>query len=193
MIAMVDFSKKKIPVLTTGFKYKTVFSLSRMYEQMKEWMEENGYLDAHGGTDYLETKYIHEVSGPVKNIYFTLEGSQGRPNSFYKRVLVVSGDCIAIQDSEIVQEGHKFKAQKGEITVKIKATLVYDPEGKWDKASSLVKMFNKIAFQRWIKGQVEQEFLDYSREVYDFADYLKKFVELKTLESMPNYHPSLRG
>lgn len=186
-------STTTVPVLKVQFKYKAVFNLSRLYEVMVEWMNDNGYYGPFGGTNYIEKKFIQEVSGGMKNLFFTLEGEQPAKNDLLVRVLNLDAICIALADTELVQQGHKFKAVKGEITLTINGTLKYDPDGLWKKAPKFLQSFYGVIRKRWLKSLLEQEILNFSKEIYELNDTLKKFVELMSSDSFPAFHPSKRG
>jgi len=184
---------KKVPVLKVQFKYKAVFNLGRLYEVMEEWMNHNGYHNPPGSTDYLEQRFIQEVSGSMKNIFFTLEGYSPAKNDIFKRILNVDAICIALSDTELVQQGHKFKAVKGEITVTLNGDLEYDPNNIWKDAPKFLKSFYGVVRKRWVKTLMEQEIINFSRDIYDLNDTLKQFVELQASTSFPAFHPTMRG
>ena len=184
---------KKIDVLKVSFKYKAVYNLSRLYEVMEEWMNDKGYHDQFHGTDFLEQRFIQEVNGKMKNLFFTLEGTKKIANNIYLRVLNLNSDCIALADTELVQEGHKFKAVKGEITVTLKGHIEYDPKKIWEKAPKMLKSIYGIVRKRWLKEQIDQEMMNYAKEIYEFNDLLKKFVELMSSDNFPAFHPTKRG
>lgn len=193
-----------IPVVKKmGVKYKDIFNVSDLYQDLLFWIkeynwkgvDEDGNPDPINGADGMENLYLQRLSGDGAREEFWQWRLQKIPdgNSYVKYHLDVNAHVLGLKSTEVVRDNKKLKAHKGEIEFTIQAFIQYDYKGEWKK-HKILKFFNEIFPKRIYKKELlEQKKLELYREVYIFHDYIKKWFQLKTFlpyEEVQLFHPS---
>jgi hypothetical protein len=114
-------------------------------------------------------------------------------NSYYKYHLDLDFHIIGLTPAEVMRDGQKLKADKGEIEISANAFLEFDVEGKWSNHPFL-KTFNELFPKRIFKKELyEDHKLELYREVYTLHAFMKRWFKLKSFlpyEEITPFFPS---
>ena len=140
----------KIKVAEFIVKVKDIFNLVDFYDNLKDWLLEYGWssVDGNGiieGKEYWETLYLERrtTGGFTEHWWWWRMQKVPTSNSYYKYHLDVDFHTVAITPTEVMRDGKKFKAHKGEVEVKVWAYIEFDYKGEWS-SHPILKMFNKV-------------------------------------------------
>src|SRR3989338_6698099 len=123
-----------------------------------------------GGTD--------AEGGGGRKVWIWWGLQRGGDSSYYHYFLDVNFLGLGVTDVEVVKDGKKVHAQKGELDIIIRPWIEVDYGGRWAK-HWLLKNFNDLFQKRVFKGDIEQREVEMLREVYQFHGMLKKTLEMK--------------
>ncbi len=176
-------------------KYKDIFDLKKFYEDLHLWLEERKWIDFEDGSDHYETFYLEKIDmGGFKEMWM-----RWRPmkipieNSYYRYWLDLDFHCLGIKDVEVVKEGKKFSAHKGEVELTVTAFIELDYQGQWSKHPFL-KFFNQIFPKRIFRRALfEEHKREIYREAYEMQNWIKRWFKLKRYlpyEEIKSFHPS---
>lgn len=164
---MADKNADRISVVP-GLKvdYQGIFDLSDLYKKTKAWMNYEGYGDEN--SNFLETKYIERIRPIGKQIEIKWFGEK-IINDYISYFITVEYTGIGIKDTEVTFEGRKIKMNSGHTIITIKADLILNRQGKWEKDSILKRLHDRRLFRKYIE--------DYRDDLMDKATSL--FTEIK--------------
>ncbi len=192
----------KVPDAPIKLKYKDIFDLSAFYEACFYFLREYGWYattgspddDAHTYNEAYETHYFEQhLPGGVKNITYYWRLQKPAPDgSMLHYHFDFNVQIIALGNTEIIRDGNKIKANKGEIGMEMVAYIEekYKSElgGKrWFKP--IQDIFNK----RIYKSTIDQRKRELYREVYVFQNFIKQWFKLKRYlpyEETKSFYPS---
>ena len=171
-------------------KYKDVFHLEDLYKSMHWWLGEKRWIPEDGH----EILYVEKVSpdGASEHIirWEFSKDAQDSPK-YFRYKLKVEFHTLAIKPQEVVVDGKKLPAVKGEVEITITPSLVLDEDKMWQKSpvwATWQTYFNK----RHYKNKLEALRLELYNEMYEFQGSIKKFLQLKqflpTADQEP-FHP----
>ena len=125
-----------------GFKidYKGVFDLSDLYKKTKAWFNYEGYGDEN--SNFIETKYIERIKPIGKQIEIKWYGEK-IINDYISYFITVEYTGIGLKDAEVTFEGRKIKMNSGQAIITIKADLILNRQGKWEKDSIIKKLHDR--------------------------------------------------
>lgn len=172
----------QLPILE--IQYRDVFVMKFLYSVMHEWLVENNWTDITGNDDhqfmerlFLEKRIgLNEIRIWWRTIKNPLIGGSPQKKPIYRYKMNVYFRIINMSDTEVVHEGRKMKAQRGEATLFFLPQLDFDPEGEFEK-HWLLKRFARYLRQRILKKQIEERRRDLIRETYQFHGMVKKYLE----------------
>jgi hypothetical protein len=168
-------------------KFKDIFNLKQFYTAMHEWLLEYEWssVDSQGkleNKDFWETLFLERIiEGGAKEgwWWWRMQRIPGG-NSYYKYHLDLDFHPLYITDTEVMRDGKKFKANKGEIEVKLWAYIEFDYKGEWSK-HPILKVFNKVFPKRIFKDELyESHKLELYRECYILNAFIKKWMKLRS-------------
>ncbi len=181
-------------------KFKDIFNLKEFYRAMHDWLEEYDwssvdYSEKSEKKDHYETLYVQR-DGPAGAEHWWWWRLQKVPmtgNKYFKYHLDLDFHTLAIQSTEVMREGKKMKANKGEVDVNVYAYIEFDVGGKWS-THPFLKLFHKVFPNRIYKKDIfETRKIELYREAYILQDYIKKWFKLKTFlpyEEVGPFYPS---
>jgi len=181
-------------------KFKDIFNLKEFYLAMHFWLIEYGWssVDSDGEPekkDFFETLYLErqEAGGAREMWWWWRMQKIPTENSYYKYHLDIDFHPLYILPAEVIRDGKKLKANKGEIEIKIWAYLEFDYKGEWSR-HPILKLFNQIFPKRIFKKELyEDHKLELYREAYILQNFIKKWFKLKTFlpfEEVTPFYPS---
>jgi hypothetical protein len=177
-------------------KYNDVFSLRNLYLMMRTTLLEEGWKGADGEEDgsdfevfYSENMYQKGAhrGGKEMWVYWRLSkgfGPAGRPNLYFREHLEIDMHMVYMADIEIVHQGKKMTAQKGEIEIFFRPYIMADVGGKWED-HKLLKHFKHIYEERIMRVEIEKKEKDLWREAYRIQAKVKQFLELRMHGPVP--------
>ncbi|MBW2987011.1 hypothetical protein KY336_00535 [Candidatus Woesearchaeota archaeon] len=136
--------------------YKGDFSLQELYELIRNYLLDEGFVafdNPQYGADLWETRYL-EKGAPTN--YIIEWRLQNVISDYYRYVLNIDFQGIAIKPKEVMWEGRKVKIHSGEITVKLSGKVETDYNEEWQK-SWLLKHFAKRYDERIMKSELKQQ------------------------------------
>ena len=176
-------------------KYKDVFDFKGFYEELWEWCKEHGWRDWETDQDTFERFYGERVTtGGVKEIWIRWRAwkpAEGMPSvkqgekGFEKEVgyltyyLDIDFHILGLGSAEIVKDGKKIKADKGEIEISIKPFIEKNYEYEFEK-HHLLKHVLDIFTTRTYKHKLEERQRELYREAYVMQTFIKQWFQLKT-------------
>lgn len=182
-------------------KFKDIFDLGEFYGILKDWLLEYGWSSVdtdgniEGNEEYFETLYLEKegAQGEKEHIWWWRLQKIPTDNSYYKFHLDINFHNIAIVKTEVVRDGKKIKANKGEIEMNIAALLEFDYKGEWS-SHPFLKFFNELFPKRIFRQEIyAMHKLELYREAYVLQAFIKKWFKLKRFlpfEETPMFHPS---
>jgi len=174
-------------------KFSDVFSLRNLYVMMHEMMLEEGWAGSKNdsdGTD-VETYYSENVfqkaghrGGKEMWIYWRLQKPPGgRPHNYFHYHLDIDMHMAYIQNIEVVHQGKKVQAQKGEIEFFFRPWIEGDPKEEW-RNHWLLKNFIHIYEHRIMHKDLLKKEKEIWQEAYKVQSKIKQYLELR------NYMPT---
>lgn len=163
------------PLVRFSLNFKGVFHLKQLYMMIREWLMENGYKE----DKWMEQLYLQREGPPGKEHWIWWRMNKNI-NKYFKYKFNVDFHTLTISDTEIVHEGKKVKAQKGEIEVFFDMRLILDPNDQWENHWLL----KHEIIQRWWKGKFFKPEIDQHEELsikdaYRLQGVLKQYLDLK--------------
>jgi hypothetical protein len=184
---------KKLEKLT--IIYKDLFDMKGLYEIMKEWMVEEGFVDENGdGKDAFETYYWERRKPGTTGKEFTIwwRVTKGSPSSpWYTYKLYIDFIGIHLQTVETIHEGKKIRINDGEVNVVIQPVLILDEDNKFVKDNFLFKSLVKPFRLRMIKKDFSwnKKFLESIAERLQIM--IKDYLDLNQYQRMSEpMHPT---
>ena len=159
-----------------------IFNLKAIYTMIHEWFVEQEFCKDEA--DFPEI-YMRERITAKKGkeiLVFWRFHQQPYGSVFYNRTYDVMIKCVGIKDVEVMQEGKKFKLQKGTFEIKVWAYLEYDAKKTWRK-HPILKHLLEIFVKRIYKKEVEMHRAELKREVEDLQKVIKEYLNLLRFDS----------
>lgn len=187
-------SDRKKQVAKYRVKYKDIFDLKKFYEDLHEWLKEHGWKDLEDDWDHFETFYLEKIDmAGFKEIWIKWRPYKiPAPNAYYRYWLDFDYHCTGLKSTEVVKEGKKLKADKGEVELFITAVMELDIDGKWSKHPFL-KYFQKIFPERIFRRDIEDHQKELYREAYELQSFIKQWFKMKRYlpyEETTSFFPS---
>lgn len=186
---------KRIKVAHYHLKYKDVFNLEKFYEDLHDWLNEHEWADLEDGGDHYETLYLEKIDiGGLKEIWIKWRPQKiPEKNSYYRCWLDFDMHCIGFKDVEVVKEGKKLKAHKGEMMLDVTAFMDLDYQGEWS-SHPILRFFNKIFPERIFRKELFDDHKnELYREAYELQNFMKHWFKFKTFapyEEKTSFFPS---
>ncbi|MBU0470791.1 MAG: hypothetical protein KKA62_04240 [Nanoarchaeota archaeon] len=168
----------KIELPQLRVKYKDIFDMKTFYKTLQEWVLEYGWK-AYDGSAHFETFYGERVGkGDVKEIWIRWRMKKKAVDAPFTYFLDFDYHCIALISTEVIIDGKKIKANKGEIDFNFQATIKEDYKEKMVK-HSLLKYFLDLFSKRVYRPNVEQRKKELYQEMYILQNFIKQWFKLK--------------
>ena len=179
-------------------KYKDVFDLKAFYEELWEWCKEHGWKDWEQDLDNFERFYGERVTtGGVKEIWIRWRAwkpAEGTPSikqnnkelGYINYYLDIDFHVLGLGSAEIVKDGKKIKADKGEIEVTIKPFIEKNYEYEFQKHPLLQHVLDVFSGRIYM-SKLEERKKELYREAYVMQTFIKQWFKMKT------YLPYVQG
>ncbi len=182
-----------IPVFSPmRVKYKDVFHMKGFYQALHEWLKEHNWVDLEDGSDRYERFYGERIRADgSKELWIrwrmikkpeeigTMKVDKGTK---VKRALTYYMDfdfhSPMIKGSEIIKDGKKFKADKGEVELFIRAFIEQNYLKEFEE-HPILNFFRQL-FAGRIYGQIiDERKKELYQEVYTLQNFIKQWFSLK--------------
>jgi len=161
----------KDQIYSSKMKYLGIFNFKDYYNFCYQWLTEETGLKVE------EEEYSEKLKGATKNIDIKWKGSV-KVSDYFAFEIKVEFKILAMSEVEINKEGIKLKTNNGEISTKVKSTLVKDYDGKFE-SSGRMKIWRGI-YEKWIISQRIKYFEDKLTDMSDaFLGQAKAFLDLE--------------
>ncbi len=178
--------KKEGKISEFSVMHSGTFDLKAIYDAFYFWLREESYNDIKENKDYYEIFYQELVEGEHMKMNMWWR-AQKKVDQYFQKVLSINFRGITIKKVELQQGTETVKAHKGEITIMVKGTLVYDYDNLWGRndltkflATSLMK---KKINESWKTN--EDEFWD---ELNTLQDFIKQQLGIQQAPAT-TFHP----
>ena len=175
-------------------KYNDIFSLRNLYIMLHEMLLEEGWLGPDGEKDhddietlYSENVYQRGIHRGGKELWFWWRASkfpEGKYSSYFRNKLDIDAHVVYLQNVEVVHQGKKINAQKGEIEMFFRAKIESDYKGEWENHKFL-KYMKPIYEKRIMHSEIEKREKELWRDVYRIQAKIKQFLQLRTFTPVP--------
>jgi hypothetical protein len=149
-------------------KKKGYWNFKELYEFSFNWLKDKGFHVA-------ENEYTEKDDG-AKEIQLDW-GAEKKVSDYFKNKITIKWHILQMKDAEVERSGKKQKTNKGDLKIKIKASLESDYEGRWEDSN-----FNKFLrglFDKYIIKTTADEYEDKLENLATkFTSDLKAYLEL---------------
>jgi len=161
-------------------KYKDIFDLKAFYSSLREWLSEHDWVDEEDGKDHWESYYGERIDASGgREIWINWRCVKKPENApFLKYYFDFTWHCIGIKKTEIVKNGKKYSANKGDVELKIWAFIEKKYEKEFD-GHGFLKHFRKIFSQRIYRRTLELKKKELYQEAYALQNFVKQWFKLK--------------
>jgi len=170
--------------------------MKAFYEELWQWCKDQGWVDWEQAGENFERFYGERVTtGGMKEIWIrwraykpaeqvpvTKDSSKG----YLTYYLDVDFHVLALTSAEIVKDGKKIKADKGEIEISIKAFIEKNYEHEFAN-HPILRHFLDVFSDRIYKKKLEERKKELYREAYLMQTFIKQWFKMKT------YLPYVQG
>lgn len=173
-------------------KYEEVFHMKQLYVYIKDWLKDRGYIN-DDSEKWMETYYLDKSTPAGKELWIWWRTKREKidENPYFEYRLNLDFHTLALKDVEIVHQGKKVKAHKGEVEIMISASVLFDPKGELEK-NKFLKPYYKWFVKKPYKEQIDAKEKDLLKEVYELQSAIKQFLEQKAIVTEELFHP-VRG
>lgn len=178
---------EKLTAADFRIKYKDFFHMKKLYIMVHEWLVEFGWFppsDVAGGRsyeDWPEVLYFQKESqkrGTELWIWWRFV-KKIEDASYWQYTLNIDWHIILLKDTQVMHKGVKYDTNWGEVEISIKAEVVADAKGEWEKHWFL-KHYNDIFRGRIFRQELEKHKIELYRESYRLQEAIKSYLALKT-------------
>jgi len=178
-------------VLVAKFEveFEETFHFKNLYKLIKEWLDVEQFEDIDGGQP--EHLYFERVTATGSKEYHIWWRTMLIPykNSYYRYFLKIDYQGLNMKSSEVMQQGMKFKTDKGDLIIRVDAWLQLDYNNQW-KDHPILKHFDSWYRRRIYKNKIELLKVDFYKIAYRLNNTIKQYLKLKTSYDMPKpFHP----
>ena len=175
-------------------KFNDVFSLRNLYIMLhqllleEDWKGKDREMD-HSDIEtlYSENVYQRGIHRGGKELWFWWRAekfAEGKYSGYIKNFLHIDVHVVYLQTLEVVHQGKKMNAQKGEIELFFRAKIVTDYKKEWEN-HGFMKYLQPIYEKRIIHTELEKREKELWRDVYRIQAKVKQYLQLRTFTPVP--------
>jgi len=173
-----------------SIKYEDVFNLKELYKAIRDWLISNNYVTAKS-SEKMENFYLEKITPTgTKEIWVWWRTSKSPHGSkYFKYHINVDYHVLNMKDVEIMFQGQKIKANKGEVEVLVNCYLETEAEVEIKKTFLwfLAELFRRKVYRK----QIEEHKADLKDDMDKLQGHIKQFLELKSfLPKSEIFHPA---
>lgn len=197
MAFKIDYQEKNMNLLVAELEINNeeTFHLKNLYKLIHEWMIEENFSDVDSKDDKFEHLYFDRTIGTGAKehiIWWRCHRYPQGENGYYEYFLKINWRTINMRETEVVYQGHKFKTNKGEVILRIKAYLMQDHKKRW-RDNPFLKYLEPWFRKRVYKQQLEAARIDLYKTAYRLHNVVKQYLLLKTPYELPKPFQRAKG
>jgi len=155
----------------TSVKYVGIFNFREFYEFCFKWLKEEM------GMTVIEKEYEEKVKGNEKELKIVWLAIS-KPAEYFNFNVDVEFGIKRLTDVEVTRGSEKIKTNSGEIKVKVKATLVKDPDGQFE-TSAKMKVWRSMYEKFLVPSRIKQYEDGLIGGASEFASQMKEFLDIE--------------
>jgi len=171
-------------------KYKDYFHMKNLYIMLHEWLVEEGWA-TRDDKSWPEIFYLHrwtQTAGQEIRIWWRFKKTP-TGSSYYQYWLDVDFLVIGLRPEDVIYKGEKYKANWGEVEVKLRARLIADYKHTW-RNHWFLKHIHEIFRKRIFKRDLEMHKKELYRDIQRLQEAVKTYLNLKTYLPEPELQKS---
>lgn len=180
-----------------SIKYEDIFNLKELYKATRDWLIFNGYTTSKD-SENMEKFYLEKVSSSgAKEIWVWWRTSRVPHDSkYFKYHINIDFHTLGMKEVEVMHQGQKIKANKGEVELMINCFIVLEPDEKFEFKKSAVgrlggPWLTNLFRKRIHKKQIDSHKQDLKSDLVALQGFIKEFLELKSfLPKSEKFYPS---
>ena len=161
---------EKDNVFSGKLKHKGIFDFKDFYRFAYMWLVDKNYW-------VIEKEYSEKVQQNGKEVVIQWDATR-RISDYFRFDLKIEWRIIGMKDVDVEKNGDKLTLNKGDMEIKLSATLVKDYESRWEN-TSFYKFLRGMYDRYIIRGRIE----DYEGKIFmegeELLAQLKSFLALE--------------
>jgi hypothetical protein len=150
-------------------EHSGLFDFGELYSFAFMWFKDNEY-----GVN--EDKYSEKVKGDAKEVVIEWKAFK-KLSDYFKIEHALKFEIKNMTEVEVEIEGKRKKMNKGDLTLEIKATLIKDPDSKWE-SPPFYRFWRDVYNKFIIPSRVNSMEIKTMEDARKFKDDLKAFLDL---------------
>lgn len=188
-------SKEMIPIHSFEIEIEYVHNLKELYKRLQLWLEDKGWIDLFGDTNYEVRYWQRDLPGDRQEHHIWWRAWRHRSTAqtkshFFKYYMTLNYQTINSQKTEVMHQGKKWKLWNTNTILRGKFFLYRDFEGLDGNEAKWFKNF-KNRFTQWIyKDQLKEKEDELLHYAINFQNVIKDFLEIaKDKDIETGIHP----
>lgn len=159
-------------------QYKDIFNFERLIKLVLDWLKSEDYLTDE---QLLEKFYMEKRTAGGKEVKIWWDCAKQGSTKYFKRQIKIDFVTRGMNDVEVIKEGQKIAAQKGELNVEINGTLLYGEDLKEFQVpeKSFLKKYSKVFEKRIYKEKIQAEIDEFRDDLDSLRTQIKQYLDLK--------------
>ncbi|MAF34670.1 hypothetical protein CMO91_02390 [Candidatus Woesearchaeota archaeon] len=172
--------QKRTEVHRFRIDYKDVFDMQYVYYIAREWFIENDYatrIDNEFPEKSMIVRNNPEVGSEIWVMWRFEKTMPPKNNPMWRFDFHVDIHILGMKDVEIVVDGKKVQAQKGQLEFDCRANLLFDFENSWAK-SPFFKGQSEFLYNKFYQKTFSKYKRLLTEEATKFQDAMKEYLKL---------------
>lgn len=169
-----------------------VLHIKTLYENLHDWLLEEGFTDIDGFDDRFEQLYWERTThtGAKEHHIWWRVCKQPDNSAYFRYFLRIDFQTLNTRDVEIMHKGVKVKTQKTDLILRLEGVLQLDWQNKFEK--SMLKGFEMFYRKKFFEKKKETYKDELYNIVYHFSARIKSYLKLRTLyKPLRTFKPEL--
>ena len=146
-----------------------IFDFSALYSFMHDWFKDELY-------GVIEERYAEKVTEKGRTVNFEWKATK-LVTDYFKFELAIKMEIKDLIDVEVEIDGKKKKMNKGGVDMEVKATILKDPESKWD-TTPVLRFLREVYNKYIIRARIDALEEKIKSDAVTFKDEVKAFLDL---------------
>lgn len=172
------------PVAKYAIGYKDVFSFETLYMLLHEWLIDLGFTTREGDADFPEVMYLQRDNPQLGKEIWVRWRCTRDDGKLFRHYLDIDIHVLGLKDVEVLSQGKKVKANKGEVEVAVQAVVHADPNGDWEK-HALLKHLKKLIIYRLLRGRFGATKAKLNANAFDLQAAVRTYLKLPLYKPEP--------
>lgn len=156
-------------VFSGKIKQTGIFDFKELYRYCYTWLVDEGYL-------LTEKNYSEKITPNGKEVEIIWEARK-KISDYFRFVFKISWRVLGMVTVEVEENGKKIKMDKGQVEIKVDATLEKDYEHRWE--NNAFTKFLRGAYDKYIiRGRIDQYEGKIFMEADEFIAQAKSFLAI---------------